>query len=88
MDKPDVLFAKWTVSLWAGMMAVVLCGCSAQTHWHEPTLRVLVVASSDPDHEAMIAKAEPFLETLAAENHVALDFTRDAISWAASSEEP
>jgi type 1 glutamine amidotransferase len=38
----------------------------------------MVVASSDPDHAAMIAKAEPFLKALAAENHFVLDFTRDA----------
>jgi uncharacterized protein len=78
MDKLGVLFAKWAANLWAGIMVLIVCGCSAQTHSHEPALRVLVVASSDRDHEAMIVKAQPFLEALAAENHFALDFTRDA----------
>lgn len=40
--------------------------------------RVLVVASSDPDHDPMIGAARPFFEQLAATNHFELDFTRDA----------
>jgi uncharacterized protein len=59
------------------MMALILCGCSAGPRSPAPAFKVLVVASSDHDHEAMIAKAQPFLEALAAENHFALDFTKD-----------
>jgi len=40
--------------------------------------KVLVVASSDPDHDAMITAAKPFFEKLAAINHFEVDFTRDA----------
>ena len=78
MEKSDALFAKCSASLWAGVIALILCGCSVQPPSREPAVKVLVVASSDRDHEAMIAKAQPFLEALAAENHFALDFTRDA----------
>ncbi len=61
----------------AGMMILLVSGCSEASHPQEPAFRVLVVASSDPDHAPMIAAAEPFLARLAAENHFALDFTRD-----------
>jgi hypothetical protein len=60
------------------MMTLVVGGCSVATHSREPAFRVLVVASSDHDHAAMITEAEPFLKTMAAENHFALDFTKDA----------
>ena len=60
------------------MTVLIVCGCSVQPPAREPAFKVLVVASSDSDHEAMIVKAQPFLETLAAENYFALDFTRDA----------
>jgi type 1 glutamine amidotransferase len=78
MEKPDTLFVKCPASLWAGMMALILCGCSAGTRSPAPAFKVLVIASSDRDHEAMIVKAQPFLATLAAENHFLLDFTKDA----------
>jgi len=77
MKGARVLFAKWIMYLGAGMIAFVLGGCSAQTHSHGPAFRVFVVASSDPDHAAMIAQAEPFLAKMAVENHFALTFTRD-----------
>lgn len=54
------------------------CGCSTTPHLNIAMPRVLVVASSDPDHAPMIAKAEPFLASLAAKNHFSLDFTKDA----------
>ena len=77
MKKPSVPLALFAASLLPGMV-LTLCGCSGATHSREPALRVLVVASSDHDHTPMIAKAEPFLATLAAENHFVLDFTKDA----------
>jgi len=43
-----------------------------------PDIRVLVVASSDPDHDPMIVKAKPFFEKLAADHHFRIDFTRDS----------
>ena len=61
----------------AGMMSLIISGCSVVSHLQEPAFRVLVVASGDPDHAPMSAAAEPFLAHLAAENHFALDFTRD-----------
>jgi len=73
-----VLFAKWISCLGAGMIAFVLGGCSTQTQSRGPAFRVLVVASSDPDHAAVIAKAELLLAKIAAENRFALDFTKDA----------
>jgi type 1 glutamine amidotransferase len=60
------------------MLALTLPGCSVGQHSQAPAFKVLVVASSDPDHEAMILQAKPFFERLGAENHFALDFTRDA----------
>jgi type 1 glutamine amidotransferase len=66
------------MALAAGVLAATLCGCSAGRHPRASAFEVLVVASSDPDHAAMIAKAEPFLAALAAENHFVLDFTKDA----------
>ena len=59
-------------------MALALSGCAVESHSQAPDLRVLVVASNDPDHEAMILEAQPFFADLAAENHFTLDFTRDA----------
>ena len=41
-------------------------------------IKVLVVASSDPDHDAMIAASKPFFEKLAAANQLEIDFTRDS----------
>ena len=73
MKKSYILFAKWVTCFGAEMMAFVLCGCSAQTHSHGPGFRVLVVASSDPDHAATIAKAEPFLAKMAGEGRLEVD---------------
>jgi uncharacterized protein len=78
MKRFDVSFVRCIAGFWAGIVALMLCGCSVAGHSREPAFKVLVVASSDPDHSAMIAKAEPFLATLAAENHFVLDFTKDA----------
>jgi type 1 glutamine amidotransferase len=78
MAKSNILSVKYAIGFWAGMMALILGGCSAATRSREPAFKVLVVASSDHDHEAMIAQAEPFLVALAAENRFVLDFTRDA----------
>jgi len=41
-------------------------------------IKVLVIASSDPDHDPMIVAAKPFFEKLASDNHFDLDFTRDS----------
>lgn len=78
MEKSDFRSVKYAIGFWAGMMALILGGCSALPASREPALKVLVVASSDRDHAAMIAAAEPFLAALAARNHFALDFTKDA----------
>jgi uncharacterized protein len=43
-----------------------------------PAFRVLVVASTDPNHTPMIEKAPPLFDTLAGEGGFAVDFTRDA----------
>lgn len=40
--------------------------------------KVLVVASADPDHDAVIGASGPFFEKLAAANNLDIDFTRDA----------
>jgi type 1 glutamine amidotransferase len=42
-----------------------------------PGFRVLVLASSDPNHTPMIEKAPPLFDALAAENGFAVDFTKD-----------
>jgi type 1 glutamine amidotransferase len=78
MKKSKIVLLRFVVGFLAGMMVLMVHGCSAGTHPRDPAFKVLVVASSDPDHAAMIAKAEPFLATLAAQNHFALDFTKDA----------
>ena len=77
MKKSRILSVAFVAGFLAGMMVLVAYGCSVATHSREPAFKVLVVASSDPDHAAMITKAGPFLKALAAENHFALDFTRD-----------
>ncbi len=69
---------RCVVGVLAGMLVLAGCGCAPRARPQEPKFRVLLVASSDPDHAAMIAQAEPFLQALAAEHHFALDFTRDA----------
>jgi type 1 glutamine amidotransferase len=66
------------MTFFTGMMVLVLPGCSSRPGPRGPAFRVLVVASSDSDHAAMIAEAEPFLARIAAENGFALDFTKDA----------
>jgi len=76
MNKSNVVPGLSGVGLLTGMVLTV-CGCSARAPQREPAVKVLVVASSDPDHAAMIAKAGPFLATLAAENHFVLGFTKD-----------
>lgn len=78
MEKSNFLSLRCAVGLSAAVAVLVLGGCSATTRSPEPAFRVLVVASSDHDHAAMSTAAEPFLAALAAQNHFALDFTRDA----------
>lgn len=41
-------------------------------------IRVLVVASADPDHDKMIIASRPFWEKLAEQNKFRIDLTRDA----------
>lgn len=41
-------------------------------------IRVLVVASADPDHDKMIIASRPFFEKLAKQNKFLIDLTRDA----------
>lgn len=64
------------VGVCAGI-ALAAAGCSSGHRPQNPAFRVLVVASSDRDHAPMVARAESFLLRIAAENHFALDFTRD-----------
>jgi type 1 glutamine amidotransferase len=78
MPKLDSLLVAFATGVLAGAMALVVSGCSACVPPREPAFKVLLVASSDHDHEPMIVQAEPFFKALAAENHFALDFTRDA----------
>jgi len=77
MGKARLSLATFIACVLSGMMVSILSGCSSGPHSQRPAFRVLVVASSDPDHAAMIARAEPFLARLAAENDFALDFTKD-----------
>src|SRR4029453_6482937 len=42
-----------------------------------PAFRVLVLASTDPNHTPMIEKAPPLFDALGAENGFAVDFTKD-----------
>jgi uncharacterized protein len=42
-----------------------------------PEFRVLVVASSDPNHSPMAARSKPLFASIARENGFAADFTRD-----------
>jgi type 1 glutamine amidotransferase len=82
MEKPRAMSVRFPAGLLAGaaVLALAASGCSTAVHSREPLFKVLVVASKDPDHVAMISRAEPFLERIAAENHFALDFTKDANS--------
>jgi len=41
------------------------------------TIRVLVVGSNDPYHDAMVRHAQPFFKALAEKNNFSIDFTRD-----------
>jgi uncharacterized protein len=76
MEKTRLSVATFIAGVLAGMIPV-LSGCASEPHSQGPAFRVLVVASSDPDHAAMIARAELFLAKLAAQNRFALDFTKD-----------
>lgn len=78
MLRSNFLSVRFVAGLLAGMVALAVAGCSFETRVPEPAFRVLVVASSDPDHDAMIVEAKPFLQSIAADNGFALDFTRDA----------
>jgi type 1 glutamine amidotransferase len=58
-----------------------LCCLMAQflpAHSQQPSFRVLVVASADPDHDPMIKKSEQFFNKLGSENNFDVTFTRDA----------
>jgi uncharacterized protein len=78
MERFDFLSLRFVAGLLAGVLALAVAGCWVDARMTEPAFRVLVVASSDPDHDAMIVEAKPFLEGIAADNGFALDFTRDA----------
>lgn len=60
----------------------ILCNLLLLSHFvmaAEPQrIKVLVVASADPDHDAMINASKPFFEKLAADQQFDLDFTRDS----------
>ncbi|MEN6338184.1 MAG: ThuA domain-containing protein [Phycisphaerales bacterium] len=77
MRKAHLLPVTFFAGVLAGMMVSLVSGCSSKPQQQGRAFRVLVVASSDPDHAAMIARAEAFLAKLAADNHFALDFTKD-----------
>ncbi len=77
MHASHLFSATFLAGVCAGIAALAVDGCSSGPRSQEPAFRVLVVASSDRDHAPMIARAESFLLGIAAENHFALDFTRD-----------
>lgn len=61
------------------MAFALLCSSPLSSCWAQAdVLRVLIVASSDPDHDPMIAKAKPFFEKLASDNYFNVTFTRDS----------
>jgi uncharacterized protein len=60
------------------MLQILLLTFSARSEAQNPSFKVLVVASADPDHDPMINKSKPFLEKIASENNFEIDFTRDA----------
>lgn len=66
-------------SLWMLLNLLIMSHC-AMSAAHPPPqkIKVLVVASADPDHDAMIKASQPFFEKLAASNNLEIDFTRDA----------
>lgn len=51
---------------------------SGSAFCQNPSFKVLVVASADPDHDPMIKKAKPFLEKMGEENNFEVFYTRDA----------
>ena len=52
-------------------------GAQAAPPARPPEFRVLVLASTDPNHTPMIERAPPLFDALAAENGFAVDFTKD-----------
>jgi len=62
------LSVRFVAGLLVGMMTLAVAGCAFETRAPVPAFRVLVVASSDPDHDAMISQAKSFLEKIAADN--------------------
>ena len=60
------------------LLQILLLTFSARSEAQNPSFKVLVVASADPDHDPMIKKSKPFLEKIASDNNFEIDFTRDA----------
>jgi len=60
------------------MLQALLLAFSTRSEAQNPSFKVLVVASADPDHDPMINKSKSFLEKIALENNFEVDFTRDA----------
>jgi len=59
-------------------ISTVLMNIFVSIHSRDPSFKILVVASADPDHDPMILKSRAFLEKIATENNFELFFTRDA----------
>ena len=62
------------VALWAILAAHSLNALPCLAGETQPCVRVLVTASKDPDHSAMIGRARPLLDSLGRANHFCIDF--------------
>src|SRR5664279_6444507 len=68
----NILYSAFKLLL-VGFLTVFASITEGQTPF-----KVLVVASPDPDHGAMIIPSQALLEKIGSENGFAVDFTRDA----------
>jgi type 1 glutamine amidotransferase len=60
------------------MLQILFLFLSTISGAQNPSFKVLVVASPDPDHGAMIIPSQAMLEKIGSENGFTVDFTRDA----------
>jgi len=65
--------------LWSALvLLILLAGHTPANAQQQPNIKVLVVGSNDPYHNAMVKAAQPFFKALAEQNNFEVDFTRDA----------
>jgi len=69
---------KYLLLLFLLIVSFINCGFITKISGQNQKIKVLVVASNDPDHDAMIIASKPFFEKLATVNHLDLDYTRDS----------